>query len=134
MFIMNLEKSSIIFNDSLQTISFFKKKVEKFVKERKWNKYHTPKELAQAISIESAELLELFLFKSLSLEEILNNSDFFSKISEEFADIFIYLLSFANAINLDISSAFQKKMEKNRKKYPLSEFSNGTYKKKESFK
>lgn len=134
MFIMNLEKSSIIFNDSLQTISFFKKKVEKFVKERKWNKYHTPKELAQAISIESAELLELFLFKSPSLEEILNNSDFFSKISEEFADIFIYLLSFANAINLDISSAFQKKMEKNRKKYPLSEFSNGTYKKKESFK
>jgi len=131
---MNLEKSSIIFNDSLQTISFFKKKVEKFVKERKWNKYHTPKELAQAISIESAELLELFLFKSPSLEEILNNSDFFSKISEEFADIFIYLLSFANAINLDISSAFQKKMEKNRKKYPLSEFSNGTYKKKESFK
>lgn len=127
---MNLEKSGIIFNDSHQTISFLKKEVEKFVKERKWNKYHTLKELAQAISIESAELLELFLFKNLALDEILNDSDLISKISEEFADIFIYLLSFANVINLDISYAFQKKIEKNRKKYPLSEFSNGTYKKK----
>lgn len=127
---MNLEKSSIIFNDSHLTISFLKKEVEKFVKERKWNKYHTLKELAQAISIESAELLELFLFKNLALDEILNDSDLISKISEEFADIFIYLLSFANVINLDISYAFQKKIEKNRKKYPLSEFSNGTYKKK----
>ncbi len=127
---MNLEKSSIIFNDSHQTISFLKKEVEKFVKERKWNKYHTLKELAQAISIESAELLELFLFKNLALDEILNDSDLISKISEEFADIFIYILSFANVINLDISYAFQKKIEKNRKKYPLSEFSNGTYKKK----
>jgi len=127
---MNLEKSSTIFNDSHQTISFLKKEVEKFVKERKWNKYHTLKELAQAISIESAELLELFLFKNLALDEILNDSDLISKISEEFADIFIYLLSFANVINLDISYAFQKKIEKNRKKYPLSEFSNGTYKKK----
>lgn len=127
---MNLEKSSIIFNDSHQTISFLKKEVEKFVKERKWNKYHTLKELAQAISIESTELLELFLFKNLALDEILNDSDLISKISEEFADIFIYLLSFANVINLDISYAFQKKIEKNRKKYPLSEFSNGTYKKK----
>ncbi len=127
---MNLEKSSIIFNDSHQTISFLKKEVEKFVKERNWNKYHTLKELAQAISIESAELLELFLFKNLALDEILNDSDLTSKISEEFADIFIYLLSFANVINLDISYAFQKKIEKNRKKYPLSEFSNGTYKKK----
>ncbi len=127
---MNLEKSSIIFNDGHQTISFLKKEVEKFVKERKWNKYHTLKELAQAISIESAELLELFLFKNLALDEILNDSDLISKISEEFADIFIYLLSFANVINLDISYAFQKKIEKNRKKYPLSEFSNGTYKKK----
>lgn len=130
MIIMNFEKSNSIFNDSNQTISFLKKEVEKFVKDRKWNKYHTPKELAQAISIESAELLELFLFKSPSLEEILNNPNIFSKISEEFADIFIYLLSFANAINLDLSYAFQKKMEKNRKKYPLTEVSNGTYKKK----
>lgn len=131
---MNLEKSSSIFNDSNQTLSFLKKEVEKFVKERKWNKYHTPKELAQAISIESAELLELFLFQNPSIDKILNDSNFFSRISEEFADIFIYLLSFANSINLDISYAFQNKMKKNRKKYPLNEFFNGSYKKKESFK
>jgi len=127
---MKFENNSLIFNDNNQTISFLKKEVEKFIEERKWDKFHTPKELAQAISIESAELLELFLFKNPSLHEIFNNSDLLFKISEEIADILIYLLNLANIINLDVSSSFQRKMEKNCKKYPLSEFSNGTYKKK----
>ena len=47
--------------DANKTIDFFKKEVEEFVKNRQWSKYHAPKELAQAISIESAELMELFL-------------------------------------------------------------------------
>ena len=127
---MKFENNRLIFNDNNQTISFLKKEVEKFIEERKWDKFHTPKELAQAISIESAELLELFLFKNPSLDEIFNNSDLVFKISEEIADILIYLLNLANIINLDVTSSFQRKMEKNRKKYPLSEFSNGTYKKK----
>ena len=116
--------------DANNTIDFFKIEVEKFVKNRQWSKYHTPKELAQAISIESAELMELFLFKNYAIEDILKNTEFLNKISDEVADIFIYLLSFINAINLDLTTAFQKKMEKNRKKYPIQEFSNGFYKKK----
>lgn len=127
---MNPKDSNLDFSDSNQSISFFKEEIEKFVKERQWTKYHTPKELAQAISIESAELLELFLFQNYSIEEILKNNDLLIKISDEIADIFFYLLSFATSLNLDITSAFQKKMKKNRIKYSLDEFSNGSYKKK----
>ncbi len=116
--------------DANKTIDFFKKEVEEFVKNRQWSKYHTPKELAQAISIESAELMELFLFRNYALEEILKNPELLSKISDEISDVFIYLLSFVNALNLDLTTAFQTKMEKNRKKYNLQEFSNGFYKKK----
>ncbi len=99
--------------------------VEKFVTERKWKKYHTPKALAIAISIESAELLEHFLFK----EDNYLPDDMVG-IEDEMADIFIYLMSLANT--LDIKKFFEiieRKMQKNRKKYPIEKFSGDNYKK-----
>jgi NTP pyrophosphatase (non-canonical NTP hydrolase) len=104
--------------------------VQKFVEARDWIKYHTPKSLIQALQIEASELSELFLFKDFSLEEILADEDFISRINDEVADIFIYLLSFINALDLDLSKAFDKKMEKNMRKYPVKDFNNGIYYKK----
>jgi len=51
-------------------------------------------------------------------------------ISEEIADVFIYLISLVNCLELDLSHSFTKKMEINEKKYPPKEFNNGTYYKK----
>ncbi|MFX1257206.1 MAG: nucleotide pyrophosphohydrolase [Promethearchaeota archaeon] len=117
-------------NDINATISFFKKKINDFVNNRNWTKYHTPKNLIQALSIEVAELSELFLFKEYKIEEILEDKELFENISGEVADIFIYLISFINALNLDLTQAFIKKMEINEKKYSIMEFNDGNYYKK----
>lgn len=116
--------------DSKTNISFFKNSVEKFIVERNWKKFHKPKDLIHALSVEVAELSELFLFKDYSIEEILENRLLLENISDEIADVFIYLISLVNSLNLDITQIFINKMEKNQKKYSLKEFSNGYYRKK----
>ena len=114
--------------DSNTNISFFKDRVEKFVKERNWSNYHTPKNLIQAIQIEAAELSELFLFRES--EEVIRDKSMLTQISEEIADVFIYIISLINALDLDLTHAFTEKMKKNRLKYSINEFNDGIYYKK----
>ncbi|MEI6293652.1 MAG: nucleotide pyrophosphohydrolase [Methanomicrobiales archaeon] len=99
--------------DELETL-------HKFRKERNWEQYHRPKELATAISIESAELQELFLWKeSESAEQIKENSEYLNKISDEIADIMIYLLYLADDLEINLSSVIKQKISKNELKYRL---------------
>ncbi|MFX0048030.1 MAG: nucleotide pyrophosphohydrolase [Candidatus Hermodarchaeota archaeon] len=116
-------------DDNNTSLSFFKKEVQKFVIDRNWTKFHTPMNLIQALSIEVSELSEIFLFKDITIETIKNDEVLLENISDEIADIFIYLISLINCINLDLTSAFSKKMEKNKNKYSLEEFKNGSYQK-----
>jgi dCTP diphosphatase len=92
-----------IVDDYNTPISFFKLKVQKFVRERRWTKYHTPKNLIHALSIEVAELSEIFLFKDFSLENIKSDKNLLENISDEIADVFIYLTSLLNSIDLDLT-------------------------------
>ena len=115
--------------DNNSSISFFKNEVQKFVRDRNWTKFHTPKNLIQALSIEVSELSEIFLFKDISLDTINSDKELLEKISDEISDVFIYLISLVNSINLDLTSAFIKKMEKNKDKYSTEEFNNGSYQK-----
>lgn len=117
-------------DDTTTTISFFKEKVEQFVEDRDWTQYHTPQNLIQAMGVELAELSELFLFEDPTKQEILNNDQLLKGIKEELADVFIYLISFINSLDFDLTSCFIDKMEKNDKKYPVSEFNDGNYYKK----
>ncbi|MFW9827869.1 MAG: MazG nucleotide pyrophosphohydrolase domain-containing protein [Candidatus Thorarchaeota archaeon] len=117
-------------NDIETKISFFKNEVKQFIEMRNWNQYHTPKNLVQAINCEAGELSQLLLFKDYNVEEIKNNKDLLVNISDEIADVFIYLISLINILDLDLSQIFIKKMEKNKKKYPRKEFSDGIYYKK----
>jgi NTP pyrophosphatase (non-canonical NTP hydrolase) len=116
-------------SDISSSISELKEIMVNFVKERDWTAYHHPKELAIALSVEANELLELFLFENRNLDEIRGNSVLMRMISEEVADVFAYLLSIVSSLNLDLTTIFKQKMEKNREKYPLKEF-NGNYIKK----
>lgn len=116
-------------SDKDSTISDLKKVIAKFVKERDWSKYHTIKSLIQAIQIEAAELSELFLFRELTVDDVLSNKELLENASDEIADVFIYLLSLINTLNLDLTDIFFKKMEKNRKKYSTKEFNGNYYKK-----
>jgi NTP pyrophosphatase (non-canonical NTP hydrolase) len=121
---------SLILNDKQTTLSFFKDAIAEFVRKREWTRFHTPKSLIQALQIEAAELSEIFLFKDYSIEQILNNQEILEDVSDEIADIFIYLVSFINVCGIDLTEAFNNKMKKNCAKYPIKEFNNGIYYKK----
>jgi NTP pyrophosphatase (non-canonical NTP hydrolase) len=117
-------------NDNNITLSYFKEQVNNFIEQRKWKKFHTPKNLIQALGIEAAELSEIFLFKDYSVNEIQKNEELLDSISDEVADIFIYLISLVNSLNLDLSEVFLNKMRKNEEKYSTREFNDGYYQKK----
>lgn len=115
--------------DNKTTIEELKKLVVKFRDERDWKKYHKPKDLAASINIEAAELLEQFQWKSdEEINEMLKDENKFDKISDELADIIDYCLSFSDVTKIDVSEALKKKIEENKKKYPVEKFK-GDYKK-----
>jgi len=89
--------------------------VSKFVKERKWEKYHSPKNLSMALSVEASELVEIFQWKN---DQDISDADK-NKVEEEIADIFFYLIRLSQKMNIDIEKSFYKKLEKNKIKYPL---------------
>jgi NTP pyrophosphatase (non-canonical NTP hydrolase) len=118
------------FHDQNTLLSFFKKEVNNFVNSRNWKKYHTPKNLIQALMIETAELSQCLLFKEDNIENILKDETLLANISDEIADVFIYLISLVNVLGLDLTEVFIGKMEKNKQKYTVKEFNNGKYYKK----
>lgn len=97
------------------------KALHTFRDERDWKQFHNPKDLALALSIESSELLELFLWKSAEQADQ-------EKVKEELADVFAYALLLADHYNLDVSKIVLEKIKKNEEKYPASK-AKGTAKK-----
>ncbi|GGK64174.1 nucleotide pyrophosphohydrolase [Rufibacter glacialis] len=85
----------------------------RFRDERDWQQFHNSKDLALAISIESAELLELFLWKG-------NEEADRQRIKEELADIMSYCLLLAEKQGLDVKDIILDKIEHNKSKYPVS--------------
>lgn len=103
------------------------KKILSFRDKRDWQQFHDPKNLAEAISIESAELQEVFLWSDVKESRKIAAGKK-KKIAEELADIFIYSLLFAHETNIDIEKAILEKIKLNNKKYPV-EKSKGSSKK-----
>ena len=96
----------------------------KFRDERDWAQFHDTKNLATALSIEAAELNELFLWKDLTESESVDKD----KIKEELADVFAYALLIAQKHNFNVSEIILNKIQLNRLKYPV-EKAKGTSKK-----
>ena len=93
-------------------------KVLKFRDERDWKQFHDPKSLASSICIEAAELLELFQW--LTPEQAHRQAmDKRERVSEEIADVAIYLIELADVAGIDFLQAIEAKLEKNAKKYPV---------------
>ena len=122
--------SQQVTSDQMVTIETLKQMMRDFVRERDWEKYHTPKNLAASISVEAAELLELFqwLTPEESTHKPINDQRFRQAVGEEIADVLMYLISLANSLNLDLASTIAAKMAKNRLKYPPEKF-RGNYEK-----
>ena len=114
---------SNMYSDKETSILQLKKRVQKFVDDRDWQKYHQPKNLAMSIAIESSELMELFQWTDeTESDAITKNQEKLTALKDELADIMAYCLSLANVLNIDISQAIMGKIDKNERKYPVEEF------------
>ena len=94
-----------------------------FAAERDWDQFHTPKNLATSISVEAAELLELFQWSrgQKGWDEVADPS-IRTKIEEELADILLYLIRFADKAGIDLEAIAERKIASNAKKYPPETF------------
>jgi len=94
------------------------KKIKKFRDERDWLKFHNHKDMALSLVLEAAEVLEHFQWKSA--EEVLDHGKIHKEeISEELADVAMYLFELADNLEIDLSVAIEKKLTKNAQKYPI---------------
>ena len=90
-------------------------RVLKFRDDRDWRQFHTPKDLAISLSLEAAELLELFQWSGADLE-CTGNRD---KLREELADVLSYCILMADVCGLDLDEIMNEKVAKNEAKYPV---------------
>ncbi|MCX6358024.1 MAG: nucleotide pyrophosphohydrolase [Candidatus Aureabacteria bacterium] len=110
-------------NDCSATVERLKGEVARFIEERDWAQFHSPKNLSMSITIEAAELMELFQWMKVDEARLKSeHPELRGKIEEEIADIAIYILSLCHTMNLDLSSCIAAKLGKNREKYPVEKF------------
>ena len=95
-------------------------RIRAFRDERDWMQFHNPKDMAAAISIEAAELQEIFLWK-LSPDSVQITAAEKERVHEEIADIAIYLLELADNLDIDVICAVNANLAKNARKYPVAQ-------------
>lgn len=96
---------------------------------RNWKQFHTLNHLAAGLSIEAAELQELFLWKtSEEAQAFVQSAKGKERLGEELADILIYLLYIAREAGIDLPDALQDKLVKNGQKYPVDKSYNSARK------
>lgn len=88
-----------------------KQRIDKFNKDRDWDKFHSPSNLAKSISIEANELLECFQWN--------DNEYDLESVKEELADVMNYCIQMSQVLNVDIIEIINAKMDKTEKKYPV---------------
>lgn len=106
--------------DFQTTISDLRQAVDRFVRDRSWERYHTPKNLAMSVAIEAAELMERFQWYS-SEESIalMKDAEARNAVSDELADVLIYCLALANQADIDLSGAILSKLDRNAGRFPV---------------
>lgn len=92
-------------------------KLREFATARDWDRFHTPKNLAMALSVEAAELLEIFQWLSEEQSRSLDGKAR-DAAADEIADVLLYLIRIADRLGIDPVAAAQRKMVKNAQKYP----------------
>lgn len=109
-------------SDATTTLAALKEQCAAFRDARDWKQFHNPKDLALALSVEAAELLELFRFKSAEeTERDLQDMAGRQALSDEMADILYFLLMLGDHAGVDLSAALAHKMEQNERKYPVAQ-------------
>jgi len=113
--------------DATTTIADLRDLVARFVAERDWQQFHSPKNLSMSLAIEAAELMEHFQWIDIGeSRRAVDDPAKLAAIREELADVLCYALALANELNLDLADAVRDKMVKNAAKYPADK-SRGRY-------
>ena len=94
----------------MEKLEELKNRIKSFNIDRDWEQFHSPDNLAKSISIEAGELLECFQW---------NNEYDLENVTDEMADVFVYLLDLSDKLGIDLIDATNKKMDKNEQKYPV---------------
>lgn len=106
-------------SDDATTIAELRTALAAFNAERDWEPYHAPKNLAMALAVEAAELMELFLWVDAEpSRRLADDPDTRTAIADELADVANHVFNLANSLNLDLSDAVRAKLAKNAIKYP----------------
>jgi NTP pyrophosphatase (non-canonical NTP hydrolase) len=93
-------------------------RLRRFAAERDWQQFHAPKNLAIALSVEAAELLEHFQWLSEEASRRLAGDDL-ARVREELADVLLYLVRLADELGVDLAAAARAKLELNARRYPV---------------
>ena len=115
-------------SDVERTIQELKDFMAAFVARRDWEQFHSPKNLAMGLAIETGELLEHFQWiGEEESRQVADDAEQMVQVQEEVADVLCYLLALANTMGIDLSEAFYQKMKRNDAKYPADKY-RGKYK------
>tara|TARA_B110000438_G_scaffold263162_1_gene274945 strand:- start:1342 stop:1695 length:354 start_codon:yes stop_codon:yes gene_type:complete len=96
-----------------------KLKLREFSKDRDWEQFHNPKNLATALSVEASELLEIFQWSNDGGLKEIDNPEKRQEIEKEIADIFNYLVKLVDILDIDLEEAALNKIKENAEKYPI---------------
>ena len=106
--------------DTTTTLANLKDAMRRFVAERDWDQFHSPKNLVMGLSVEAAELMEHFLWIDNEVSrQVVQQQAELGEVADEMADVACYLLALANTLRIDLSDAILGKLEKNAQKYPV---------------
>ena len=109
--------------DDHTTLADLRRRVAEIVAARDWEQFHTPKNVSASIAIEAAELLERFQWLTdEQAEAAMQDEEKLTAVADEMADVVIYALSLANALNVDVSEAVLGKLERNEERFPATEW------------
>ena len=103
-------------------VQLIQSRLKKFAEERDWEQFHNPKNITMALSVEDAELVEIFQWSNSGGLDEINDPDIKAQIEKEIADIFNYLLKLTDMLDIDLEKAALNKIDENDAKYPVEKF------------
>src|SRR5262245_10009563 len=109
--------------DATTTLASLKDAIRVFAAERNWEQFHSPKNLVMGLAVETAELMEHFLWEDgPATREVVHDPKKLAAIADELADVANYLLNLSNVLGIDLSDAIVQKIAKNAVKYPAEQY------------
>jgi dCTP diphosphatase len=109
--------------DDTTTVAALRDAMRRFVAERNWEPFHSPKNLSMGAAVEAAELMEHFLWvDNEASRQVVEDAAKMGEIADEIADVACYLLALCNTLGIDLSEAIFAKLVKNAAKYPAEKY------------